>query len=197
MVGLGGADLQQWHHLSGRGVVLAQAQVCQFEHLLEAGAGPAQNLDDRPGPESLVFGNRGVESPVRLGDLTQDQRGGLPVPGGLAGPLVTDAVHSELLARLRGAGGGQDPSSGGQLLLGGGGEAGQDRGEGAGALVHAGLTAALLFDGAAHVGVGDRARRGPLSPQDWFFQGPVLQVEVERADGEQDGLVVQPRPAVG
>jgi hypothetical protein len=145
-------------------VVLAQAQVGEFEHLLQAGAGAAQDLDGGPGPERLVLCNGGVEPPVRFGGLAQDQGGGLPVPGRLAGPLVADTVHGELPTGLRGAGGGQDPSGGRQLLLGGCRETGQDRRQGAGPVMHAGLAATLLFDGAAHVGVGDRARRGPLSP---------------------------------
>ena len=163
VVGPRRADLQQRHHLPGRGVVLAQAQVRELEHLFQPGAGAPQDLDGRPGPERLVLGDGGVEPPVRFGGLPQDQGGRLPGLGGCAGPLVAEALDGEVFAGRRGAGGGQDPPGVGELLLGRGGEAGQDWGESVGAVVHAGSPAPFLLDGAAHVCVGDRARRGPLS----------------------------------
>ena len=55
-VGLGRRDLQQRDQLAGVGQpVLHQAVVAELGQFLDADAGGAQHLDDRPGPERVVF----------------------------------------------------------------------------------------------------------------------------------------------
>ena len=55
-VGLGRGDLQERDELAGGGQpVLDQAVVAELEQFLDPDAGGAEHLDDRPGPEGVVF----------------------------------------------------------------------------------------------------------------------------------------------
>lgn len=69
--------------------------------------------------------------------------------------------------------------------------------QGAGSLVHPGLSAPLVAHAAAHVLVADGAGRRPLDPIG-FLQRPLRQVQVEGTDDEQDSERIGSRfPPVG
>jgi hypothetical protein len=78
-VGLGRGDGQQRDELAGGGqAVLDQAVVRQLGEFLDADAGVAQDLDDGPGPERVVF-LAGQVPPLPAGGLLG------PGPGGRVG----------------------------------------------------------------------------------------------------------------
>jgi hypothetical protein len=164
---LGRRDLQQRHDLVGawRGVG-DQRQVGQLQQLLHAHPGVPQRLDHRPGPKGDVLLAGQVN---RLAG--RHSQGAQPHRALLAGvaavSLGDDArvalpVDLEALASRRGGGCGAQPLGQGQVLLDAVDEAGQQGGQGAGALVHPRADVALLLERAAHVLGADRAGRRPL-----------------------------------
>jgi len=155
--------------------------VRQLGEFLDADAGVAQDLDDGPGPERVVF---------LAGQVPPFPGGGLLGPGaggrvGQEGPAELLAAGGERLAGRGCAGGGQPGGGVLAVAVGGGGESRQ-RGEPlAGPGVHAGLGPAdllLVLDVAAADGAG----HGPRSPAGGVVQGPPGEVEVEPADDHQD-----------
>jgi len=196
-VGLGRADLQQRHEFAGGGQVLAQAQVGQLEQLLDAGPGASQDLDGCPGPEGVVLQAFRVEPLFRLIQRGDEERGGAPVAAGPTGPAVAQAVDGELLPRFDRPDGRKEVAGYRQPVLGAGDQLWQDGDQCSGALLHAGLTAAGLLDVPADVGLSDRAWCGPLSPPGGVLQRPLLQVEVQRANGEEHPVRGAPWLPVG
>ena len=110
---------------------------------------------------------------------------------------IPDSLHGELLAGRGDPGGLENETRQPGAFLGCGDELRKHGSQGAGALLHSGLAQAGLLGVAAHVGLADRARGCPGRPTGWVFQGPLPQVQVEAAHGQQRGVAVQAGPPVG
>ena len=168
-VGLGGADLQKRHHLPGRGVVLADAEMGQLQQFLDPHAGAPQNLDDGESPERVVLGDVRVESFPWLVEALHKQPDGLDAAAG-PDPQVAGAVNGKLPAWRRGAGSLQQRGRGAQLLPGCRDQLREHRDQRTGALGHPCPPAPGLLDVAADVVLADRARGRPLRPAGRVFQ---------------------------
>jgi hypothetical protein len=110
-IGLGRADLQQRHHLAGGRLILAQAQVGEFEEFLDPDAGAPQDLDHRGAPEGVVLLAFGVETRSRIAivaDGGDEHCGGPPVAVASTGASIPGLLHAELLACRGVSGGVQD-----------------------------------------------------------------------------------------
>ena len=188
-VGLGRRDLQQRDQFAGAGQpVLDEAVVGELEQLLGPDAGMAENFDDRPCPERVVFlevevplfAARGITCPDASGRGVRPDGPDQGLPGG-----------GELLAGLRRPGGGEQ-RRGVMAPLGGG--AGQDGQHGQplpGPGVHPGFAAAHELP-PGQVFWPDRPGRHPRAPPGGIFQGPFGQVQVEGPDAGQDVEIAEP-----
>ena len=120
-VGLGRDDVQQRHQrVRARRGVVPQRQLGELEQLLDPDAGVPQRLDDRPGPEPVVF-EAGDVDPAVLGrhrprpgvavhDLGPELGGAqVVVAAGVPAAGEPDTVDDELLAVAGGAGGVEQP----------------------------------------------------------------------------------------
>ncbi|WP_329073647.1 hypothetical protein [Streptomyces niveus] len=182
LIRLGGGNLKEGDDLAGGGqAVLDHRVVAEFQHLLDAGAGVAQDLHCGPGPERPVLGGVEVEqNPV-------------PVAGRGAGGIHRADEHrvvdGEGGARRHGKKGLQALQSVAVVVGGGLRERLQGREAFAGPLIHAGLDP---LDALAVRGLGfpDRTRRRPRPPPGRLFHRPPGDVEVEGAHrDEQQGPV--------
>ena len=194
MIGLAGRDLQERDHGAIGLAVLLNAQMGQFEHLLDPDAGVAQNLDDRPRHESADNVVSQVDSclcPISQGIDAH--------PIGVFARGVLDVgvpLHGEGFFDRRGLGGVSQLDG---LQVGGSGrrdECLDVRGEGRGACLHAvcPLGAALLLT--SDVADADRTRDSPMCPRGGILVGPGGHIEVEAADRSQNALRVAARCSV-
>jgi hypothetical protein len=152
--------------------------VAEFEEFFGPDAGEPEHLDERPGPEGVVFLPGQVVAPA-AGVL------GPGMDAGLAGnPGEGLAGHGERAAGRSLRGGCQCLGGAGAVLSGG---ADQHRQHGqplAGPGVHPRLAAPVFLAG-VDVGLADRAGRGPRSPPGRVLHRPAGQVQVEGANREQ------------
>src|SRR5258708_1300862 len=185
LVGLGGRDLQQRDQLAGTGQpVLHQAVVAEFEEFLDADAGGAQDLHDRPGPEGVLRFEGQVAAPA-----------GVVFGPDAAGPGPADEdrpSHDEGFPRL-GALSRAEPGPGVFAVAT---EGGHQRGEHGQALpgprVHPCLALArgLAQDSLL---LADGARRHPGRPATGVFDCPAGQVQVEGPPQRQTLPPAHPR----
>ena len=141
-VGLGWDDLQQRHDFVGGGqTVLHQAVVGELQQLLDPNAGGAQDLNDRPGPEGVVFFAFEVASLAGAGVVRPDLAGDGAVAGNGADQRLPGC--GEPLSRLGLAGGLQDRVGRLALLIDGAHQRRQNGQPFAGAGIHPGLAVPL------------------------------------------------------
>jgi len=187
--------LQQRQDLAVGFAELADAQVGQLEHFLDADTGVPQRLDGRPGPEPLDLLPDGVDPLGFTGGGQADGAGIGAEREGQSGVVLV--VQGECFAGLRGSGAVEQLDGPAVPAAGEVAEAGHQRGEGAGAALHALGGAAALRLVAADVTDADGARHRPRSPPGGLFMGPGGDVEVEAADGAEDAVGVAAGSAIG
>ena len=188
-VGLGGRDLQQRHELAGVGQpVLDEAVVAELEQFLDPDAGQAQDFDDRPRPERVIF--LPVEQPLLAGG-----RVARPDVARVAvrpdGPDEGLPGGGEVLPRLGVAGCGQHSAG---IVTPAGGSAGQDR-QDREAVAGPGVHPRLAAPGELapfQVFWPDRARGHPRAPAGRIVQRPFGQVQIERPDAGERVEVAEP-----
>ncbi|KOV83126.1 hypothetical protein ADL03_21400 [Nocardia sp. NRRL S-836] len=185
LVEFGRCDLQERHDLAGVGQsVRGQREVSQLQHLFVPNPGVPKGFHDCPGPERFVFGALDVDVLTCVAAFHAYPAGSALVAcAGVGGNLDTAelcAVDAEFVADRRVRCRGEQFLHLFQLPLDTGDEVGQQRREGAGALVHASAALPLVLHGAADVFVADRAAKDP-----------VRDVEIERANGEEDAVPVR------
>src|SRR5271157_4327268 len=141
----------------------------------------SEHFDGRPGPECAVLFEGQVAAAAVRGVLGPGPGG---VPFGHDCPAQFLPAGGERLAGLRLRAGGEPCRGGLPLAVGGCGEDGQDRKPFADPLVHPRLAAGQLFR-VRYLLCPDRARWRLLRPPGRVVDGPLGDVEVERADREQ------------
>ena len=161
--------------------VLDQAVVRELGEFLDPDAGVAQDLDGGPGPERVVFFAGQVAAFAGAGVLGPDPARSpvaMTARRSVCPPAVNTSPGPAAARRRAGAAACRARS------VDGGDQDGQDGQPFAGPLVHAGLaaaTASCVLD----VARPDRAGHGPRPPPGRVVDGPLGDVEVERADGDQ------------